>query len=158
MPNERLFSVFSRWKTATRSQTDLAQAAGVSSGSISRACAGEIRPDPTTLGRILLAAVTLGDPAWARDLLEAYLLDKLPPGDAPDGQSWANHVSITIREFCESCVREEPAETPLDELDLALSYIAKRAHESIHARQIVLGFYRLRHRPTNYYGIPDSGT
>lgn len=142
MPNSRLFTAFARWKTPTRSQLDLAKAAGVPQSSISRAFAGEIRPEPETFAKIL-TAVADEDAELARDLLEAYLLDDVPDGTAPDGQSWESHVRLAVDSFGSS-PRVAEGISGADELELALDYITRIARTSKHGRQFVLGFYRIR--------------
>lgn len=149
MSNSRLFAVFARWKTPTRSQLDLAKAAGVPQSSISRAFAGDIRPEPETFAKIL-GAVATADAELARDLLEAYLLDDVPEGNAPDGTSWASHVRLAVDGFA-TTARVTEDEGRGDELDLALAYISRIARESKHGRQFVLGFYRIRHKGSGGY-------
>ena len=144
-----------RWLSGDRSQVDLARRAQVNQSALSRTFAGEVRPSPETFGK-MLSVIAPEDPSLARDLLEAYLLDDVPEGEAPTGKSWVESLKIVVDEFAATGLQEGPAP---DELELALAYVTKVARSSVHGKQFVLSFYRLRHRPsTSFYGLPDPGT
>jgi transcriptional regulator with XRE-family HTH domain len=141
MKSQRLTNVLTAWAERGHTQAEFARVTGLHPGGVTRMFRGDQRPDVDTLGTIL-DRVAKEHAQLARDILEAYLLDDVPHGNAPDGRAWVDLVSIRVAEF-EAALQEGDA---ADELEMALSYLTRLARTTKHGRQFVLTFYRIKHR------------
>lgn len=149
-PQQRLAVVLANWAKAGHSQIEFARLTSLAPSGVSRMFSGDQHPDVDTFDRIL-AAIAPQHPQLAIDLLEAYLLDHIPEGTAPDGRPWTTLVRILVEEITPAQLIEGTAVT---ELELAKAWWTKRT-ETPDGQRWLLTLYRWSQPKVTLYQKPD---
>lgn len=147
---KKFAACLSKWFDAGNTQVSFANLVKVSPGNITRWSCGEAHPSVTTFEKIL-STVAPEHPQLARDLLEAYLLDHIPEGNAPDGRPWTTLVRIMVEEITPAQLAEGIAVT---ELELAKAWWTKRT-ETPDGQRWLLTLYRWSQPKVTLYQKPD---
>jgi transcriptional regulator with XRE-family HTH domain len=146
----RLGAVLTAWaENPENSQIKFARIVNLAPSGVSRMFKGEQHPDLGTFAS-MLAALGAAHPQLVHDLLEAYLLDHIPEGTAPDGRPWTILVRIIVDEIISA--RSGEVGPACAELDLAKAWWTHRL-ETPDGQRWLLTLYRWAVKaPTRPYG------